>query len=391
MTADSRQPVIAGVADVNLTDGKAPEGSSVLGLQATAARAALADAGLTLDAVDGLFTAAGWGIPGVGLMAPTTVAEYLGIRPRIFDSTSVGGASFEAHAAHAALAIEQRYCDVALITFSSLQRTARSRSMGGRPGEFALQYEVPYGLLNPVGAYALAAARYMYEYHATSEELAMVAVATREWARLNPHATKRDQLTVEDVLSSPLVSDPLHVLDCCLVTDGAGAVVITSAEHAAATASGKKPVSILGYGEASTHNVISQMPDLTWTAAADSGHRALEQAGLSLAQIDVAEVYDSFTITVLLTLEALGFCKRGEAASFVASGATAPNGELPLNTNGGGLSCLHPGMYGIFLLIEATRQLRGECGDRQVPGARTALVNGTGGTLSNTATCVLST
>jgi acetyl-CoA acetyltransferase len=390
MSTDSRQPVIVGVADVNLTGGKAPEGSSVLGLQATAAKAALAEAGLTLDAVDGLFTTAGWGIPGVGLMAPTTVAEYLGIRPKIFDSTSVGGASFEAHAAHAALAIEQRYCDVALITFSSMQRTARSRSMGGRPGEFAQQYEVPYGLLNPVGAYALAAARYMYEYHATSEELAMVAVATREWARLNPHATRREPLTVEEVLSSPLVSDPLHVLDCCLVTDGAGAVVITSAQHAEATASGKKPVSILGYGEASTHNVISQMPDLTWTAAADSGRRALEQAGLSLAEIDIAEVYDSFTITVLLTLEALGFCKRGEAASFVAGGATAPNGELPVNTNGGGLSCLHPGMYGIFLLIEATRQLRGECGDRQVPGARTALVNGTGGTLSNTATCILS-
>jgi acetyl-CoA acetyltransferase len=390
MSTDSRQPVIVGVADVNLTGGKAPEGSSVLGLQATAAKAALAEAGLTLDAVDGLFTTAGWGIPGVGLMAPTTVAEYLGIRPKIFDSTSVGGASFEAHAAHAALAIEQRYCDVALITFSSMQRTARSRSMGGRPGEFAQQYEVPYGLLNPVGAYALAAARYMYEYHATSEELAMVAVATREWARLNPHATRREPLTVEEVLSSPLVSDPLHVLDCCLVTDGAGAVVITSAQHAEATASGKKPVSILGYGEASTHNVISQMPDLTWTAAADSGRRALEQAGLSLAEIDIAEVYDSFTITVLLTLEALGFCKRGEAASFVAGGATAPNGELPVNTNGGGLSCLHPGMYGLFLLIEATRQLRGECGDRQVPGARTALVNGTGGTLSNTATCILS-
>jgi acetyl-CoA acetyltransferase len=389
MSPDSRQPVIAGVADVNLVGGKAPKGSSVLGLQATAAKDALADAGLTFEAVDGLFTTAGWGIPGVGLMAPTTVAEYCGIRPRILDSTSIGGASFEAHVAHAALAIEQGYCDVALITFSSLQRTARSRSMGGRPGEFALQYEVPFGLLNPVGAYALAAARYMYEYHATSEELAMVAVATREWARLNPQATKREPLTVEEVLASPLVSDPLHVLDCCLVTDGAGAVVITSAAHAAAAASGKKPVSIIGYGEASTHNVISQMPDLTSTPAADSGRRALDRSGLSLSEIDVAELYDSFTITVLLTLEALGFCERGQAASFVASGATAPHGELPTNTNGGGLSYCHPGMYGIFLLIEATRQLRGECGDRQVPGARTALVNGTGGTLSNTATCIL--
>jgi acetyl-CoA acetyltransferase len=388
---DSRQPVILGVADVPLTGGKAPKGLSVLGLQARAAQAALADAGLGFDDVDALFTTAGWGIPGVGLMPASTVAEYLGLDVKMLDTTSIGGASFEAHAAHAALAIRQGYCDVALITFSSLQRTARSRSMGGRPGELSMQYEVPYGLLNPVGAYGLAATRYMHEYRATSEELAMVAVATREWARLNPAATKREPLTVEEVLASPLVSDPLHTLDCCLVTDGAGAVVITSASHARAISGASQPVNIIGYGEASTHNVISQMPSLTSTPASESGRRAFEQAGVTQSDIDVAELYDSFTITVLLTLEALGFCKPGEAASFVASGATAPHGELPTNTNGGGLSFCHPGMYGIFLLIEATRQLRGGCADRQVPNARIALVNGTGGTLSNTSTCILST
>jgi acetyl-CoA acetyltransferase len=381
--------VIVGVADVPLVDGKVPNGSSVLGLQAAAASEALGDAGLSFDDVDGLLTTAGWGVPGVGSMMATTVAEYLGLRPRVLDSTNVGGASFESHVAHASLAIESGYCDVALITYSSLQRSLRSRTMGGRQGELALQFEVPYGLLNPVGAHALAATRYLHDFGATSEELAMVAVATREWARLNPRATKREPLTVDEVLESPLVSDPLHALDCCLVTDGAAAVVVTSAAHAAAAGLKGRAVNVLGFGEATSHNVISQMPDLTATAAAESGRRALGRAGLSLGEIDVVELYDSFTITVLLTLEALGFCDRGEAAAFVATGATAPHGELPTNTNGGGLSYCHPGMFGIFLLVEATRQLRGECGDRQVRGARTALVHGTGGTLSNASTCVL--
>jgi len=389
MAPDSRQPVIAGVADIPLANGKAPAGSSVLGLQARAAKAALAEAGLTLDDVDALFTSGGWGIPGVGLMPAPALADYLGVTPKMLDSTSIGGASFEAHAAHAALAVREGYCEVALITYGSLQRSARSRSMGGRRGELAMQFEVPYGMLNPVGAYALAATRYLHETGAAQSDLAMVAVAARDWARLNPQATKRDPLTVDDVLASPLVSDPLHVLDCCLVTDGAGAVVITTAAHARAVNSGKRPVQILGCGEATSHNLVSQMPDLTTTAAAESGRRALGQAGIKLAEVDVVEMYDSFTITVLLTLESLGLCGRGEAAAFVTSGATAPNGCLPVNTNGGGLSFCHPGMYGIFLLIEATRQLRGECGDRQVRDARIALVNGTGGTLSNTATCVL--
>ncbi|MCU1591352.1 MAG: thiolase [Frankiales bacterium] len=390
MTSSRRSPVIIGVADLPLANGKAVSTSSVLGIQAEVASAAAADAGVTLDQVDGLFTSAAWGVPGPGMMPASTVAEYLGLSPRMVDTTCIGGASFEAHAAHAALALQQGYCDVALITYGSLQRTELARRLGGARGVLDAQYEVPYGLLNPAGAYALAATRYLHEFGATPEELAMVAVATREWARLNPAATKRDPLTVDDVLASPMLSDPLHALDCCLVTDGAGAIILTTEEHASARTSGSAPVRLRGFGEATEHNVISQMADLTRSPAGLAARRALDAAGIAIDGIDVFEVYDSFTITVLLTLEALGICGPGEAAKLVASGATAPGGEVPLNTNGGGLSCLHPGMYGIFLLIEAARQLRGDAGDRQVPGARTALVNGTGGVLSSAAACVLS-
>jgi acetyl-CoA acetyltransferase len=389
MSSGRRSPVIIGVADLPLANGKAISTSSVLGIQAEVALAAAADAGVALDEVDGLFTSAAWGVPGPGMMPASTVAEYLGLSPRMVDTTCIGGASFEAHAAHAALSLEQGYCDVALITYGSLQRSELARRLGGVRGALDAQYEVPYGMLNPAGAYALAATRYLHQFGATPEELAMVAVATREWARLNPAATKRDPLTVDDVLASPMLSDPLHALDCCLVTDGAGAIIVTTEEHARARSSGAAPVHLRGFGEATEHNLISQMSDLTQSPAGLAGRRALDAAGLGIDAIDVLEVYDSFTITVLLTLEALGICGPGEAAKLVASGATAPGGELPLNTNGGGLSCLHPGMYGIFLLIEAARQLRGEAGDRQVPGARTALVNGTGGTLSSAAACVL--
>jgi acetyl-CoA acetyltransferase len=229
--------------------------------------------------------------------------------------------------------------------------------------------------------------RHMHDYGTTSEQLAEIAVATRKWAQMNPDAMMRDPLTVDDVLSSKMISDPLHLLDSCLVTDGAGAIVMTSAERARSL---KKPaVHVRGYAESHTHWTIGSMPDLTLTTAADTGPRAMAMAGVKHDDIDVAEIYDSFTITVLLTLEALGFCKRGEGGEFVSGQRTAPGGAFPMNTNGGGLSYAHPGMYGIFLLIEAVRQLRGECGERQVPDARVALVNGTGGTLSSTATCVL--
>jgi acetyl-CoA acetyltransferase len=227
----------------------------------------------------------------------------------------------------------------------------------------------------------------MHVYGTRPEQLAEVAVATRKWATLNEKAFMRDPISIEDVLSSRWISEPLHLLDCCLVTDGGGAVVIVSAERARDIP--KAPVWILGHGESHTHLGIASMPDLTTTPARQSGATAFGMAGLVPGEVDVTEVYDSFTITVLLTLEALGFCGPGESGDFVSGQRTAPGGEFPLNTNGGGLSYCHPGMYGIFTLIEATRQLRGECGPRQVDGARLALANGTGGVLSSAATVVL--
>lgn len=382
-----RTPVIVGVADAPLVDGRVLEETTPLRLQADVGRRALAEAGLTLGDVDGLLTAGSWGVPGPGRYPTVTLSEYLGVRPRFGDSTNIGGASFEAHVAHAALAIEQGYCDVALIVFGSLQRTQGARTLEGRAPVLTMQYESPWGLLTPVGSYALAAHRHMYEYGTTSAQLAEIAVAARQWAALNPAAMKREALTVDDVLASPLVSDPLHRLDCCLVTDGAGAVVMTAAEHV--QVGGFAPIHVTGYGEAQSHWTIAAMPDLTVTPAAESGRRALAMAGATHDEIDVVELYDSFTITVLLTLESLGFCEPGEGGVFVSGGRIAPGGDFPMNTNGGGLSYAHPGMYGIFLIIEAVRQLRGDAGQRQVPGARTALVNGTGGTLSSSATCVL--
>ena len=212
-------------------------------------------------------------------------------------------------------------------------------------------------------------------------------MATRRWASLNERAFIRDPITIDDVLASRWIAEPLHLLDCCLVTDGGGAVVIVSAERARDLP--RPPVWILGHGESHTHLGIGSMPDLTTTPALHSGAAAFAMSGLGPADVDVAEIYDSFTITVLLSLEALGFCGPGESGDFVSGQRTAPGGDFPLNTNGGGLSYCHPGMYGIFTLIEATRQLRGECGARQVEGARVALANGTGGVLSSAATVVL--
>lgn len=382
-----RQPVIVGVADTPLENGMVTGGQHALEIQARAAKAALDEAGLNLREVDGLLTAGLWGIPGPGTLMPLSLGEYLGVHPRFIDGTQIGGSSFEAHVAHAAQAIQAGYCEVALITYGSTQRSMRERTLAGRPAIMSLQYETPFGLPTPVGAYAMAAMRHMHEYGTTSEHLAEIAVATRKWARLNPGAMMRDPLTVDEVLASPMIAEPLHLLDCCLVTDGGGAVVMTTAERARDLRG--TPVQVLGYGETMTHATIQAMPDLTLTGAAESGRRAMGMAGVTHGDIDVVEIYDSFTVTVLLTLEALGFCGRGEGGAFVSGQRTAPGGAFPLNTNGGGLSYAHPGMYGLFLLIEATRQLRHECGERQVDGARTALVHGTGGVLSSTATCVL--
>ncbi|WP_420466415.1 acetyl-CoA acetyltransferase [Panacagrimonas sp.] len=384
-----REAVIVGVADVPLQNGKVTESLSVLQVQARAARDALNDAGLSMRDVDGLLTAGMWGVPGPGQLPTLTLAEYFGITPRYMDATNIGGSAFEAFVAHAATAIEAGRCDVALITYGSTQKSEKSRNLAGRPSVLTMQYETPWGMPTPVGGYAMAAMRHMHEYGTTSTHLAEIAVATRKWAQRNPAATMRDPLTIDDVFASPMISDPLHLLDACLVTDGGGAIVMTTAEHARAL--GRPPVYVRGYGESNTHWTMSGMPDLArLTAAEIAGREAFRMAGISHDAIDVAQIYDSFTITVLLTLEALGFCKRGEGGAFVSGQRTAPGGAFPLNTSGGGLSCCHPGMLGIFLLIEAVRQLRGECGERQVQNARTALVHGTGGTLSSGATCILS-
>src|SRR5579884_3486351 len=332
---------IVGVAESDL-GVVAPK--TVLQLQAQAAKAALEEAGLSFRDVDAVFTATSdwsWG-------PSMLLSEYLGVRPKITDSTNIGGASFEAHVGHAASAIALGRCEVALITYGSTQRSLASRTLG-RPGpaSYTEQFERPYGPPLPVGAYALAARRHMYEFGTTSEHLAEVSVATRKWATLNPKAYKREPITIADVLSSPMISDPLHLLDCCLVTDGGGAVVVTSLERARDLR--KPPIRVLGHAETHTHMTISNMPDLTRTGAAITGPTSLAMAGVKHDDLDVVEIYDSFTITVLLTLENLGFCGRGESGEFVSGQRTAPGGDFPLNTNGGGLSYCHTGMYGIFL------------------------------------------
>ncbi|MGH9109626.1 MAG: acetyl-CoA acetyltransferase [Acidimicrobiales bacterium] len=372
---------IVGVAESSL----GITGKSILELQSEATLAALDDAGLALHDVDGLFT------NGAGQFSASQVAEYLGIRPRWTDSTMAGGASYELFVARAAEAIDAGLVDVALVSYGSNQRSARSRRLGGPQGEQmpAGQLEAPYGPLNPISLYAMAARRHFHEHGTTPEQLAEVAVAARQWALRNPRAFRHDDgpITVDDVLASPLVSSPLHTLDCCLVTDGGGAVVLASLERARSL---RPPVvSLVGHGEATTNVGMSQVPDLTRTGAVDSGRRAFAMAGLEPGDVDVTEIYDSFTITVLLTLEALGFCPPGESGAFLADGRARPGGAFPLNTSGGGLSYCHPGMFGIFLVIEAVRQLRGEADGRQVPGPEVALAHGTGGILSTHATLLL--
>ena len=370
---------IAGVAESDL--GAVAEGTTPVDLMAQASLRALADAGITVSEVDGLF-AASTQLP----MATLNLGEYLRIAPRYSDATQVGGSSFVAHLQHAQAAITAGLCDVALIAYGSTQRLV------GRDGASVQEidpYEKPYAPMLPVSAYALAASRHMHEFGTTREQLAEVAVAARAWAALNPKAFKRDPLSVADVLGAPMVSDPLGVRDCCLVTDGGGAAVVTSLERARAARTA--PVVLLGAGEAHSHRHISSMPDLTTTAAVDSGRRAFAAAGLGPGDVDVLELYDAFTITPLLFLEDLGFCAKGEGGAFVEGGRIAPGGEVALNTNGGGLSYCHPGMYGLLLIVEAVRQLRGEAGERQIAGAEVALVHGNGGVLSSQCTAIFGT
>ena len=356
-------------------------GYSATDLAAVAASRALAEAGLTPADVDGLFM-----MHSNDTLSGLTFSQYMGIRPKFTSNNRIGGSAFQAMVEEAAFLLDAGAIDVALVAYGSNQATiGRSVSTTAPPNP----YESPYKPQNPPSAYAMAAARHMYQYGTTKEQLGAVALAARAWAQLNPEAYVRDPLTMADYLAARMITNPFGKLDCCLVTDGAAAIVLTRADRAKDLA--RTPIHVLGAGSAVTHRDIMGMPDLTVTGAAEAGARAYDRARVGPADIDVLELYDAFTINPILFLEDLGFCPKGEGGRFVEDGRIAPGGSLPVNTNGGGLSCTHPGMYGLFTLVEAVRQLRGECGERQVAGAEVALAHGNGGVLSSQATVILGT
>ena len=349
------------------------------GLMAEAAAAAIGEAGIDKSQVDGLFSASAF-----YYMPTVTLGEYLGIVPRYSDSTVIGGCSFVAHLRHAAAAIAAGDMTVGLIAYGSSQR-----SMGRRLKSMSepSAYEIPYGPLWPITGYAMSAQRHMHRFGTTPEQLAQVAVAAREWATLNPAAAKRDPITVDDVLSSPMIATPLHLLDCCLVSDGGGALIVTSPERAADLSD--DAIYVLGAAEGHHARHVNGMPDFVTTPGAVTGPEAMGQAGVALGDIDHFQVYDAFTISVIMAIEDLGFCAKGDGGPFLEDGKARPSGDLRLNTDGGGLSHRHPGMLGMNLILEAVAQLRGTAGERQVPDARISLVHGLGGVHTSNATAVL--
>ncbi|MDD8023687.1 MAG: thiolase [Paracoccaceae bacterium] len=367
---------IVGMATAGV--GEAP-GFSAMELLGQAAVAAVADAGLKLQDIDGVFAATS------SHAFPTmSVVEYLGLKPKFFDGTNVGGSSFEMHLLQATLALEAGLCDVALICYGSNQRTAGGRLVSMSEPQW---HETAYKPRHPITAYALATSRHMAQFGTTREQLADVALAARGWANLNPEAFARGPLTKDQVLSARMISDPLTAADCCLVTDGAAACILVRADRARDLPG--KPVYFLGAGGANYHRSIVAMPDLTTTAAAESGPRAMQMAGVTQSDLDLVMLYDAFTINTILFLEDLGLCPKGEGGRFVEGGRIAPGGELAVNTNGGGLSCVHPGMYGLFLIAEAVAQIRGDAGARQIAECHLALCHGNGGTLSSQCTAIL--
>jgi acetyl-CoA acetyltransferase len=352
-------------------------------LMAQSSRRAIADAGLTKADIDGL------GAHG-SLLPPVEVGEYLGLRPRWVDATNTGGSSWEVMASHAAAAIAAGEIDVVLLTYGSTARSDVKRRVRGSAAAMstggAMQYEAPFGA-TLIAKYAMAARRHMIEYGTTLDQLAEVAVAAHEWAAMNGNAFERDRITAADVAAAPMLADPFTTRHVCLRTDGGGAVVLASEQVARDCA--KAPVWILGAADAASHVSMGEWADYTTSAAAVSGPRAFGRAGVTPADIDVCQLYDSFTSTVLLTVEDLGFCAKGEGGPFIESGALRPGGSLPTNTDGGGLASCHPGMRGMFLMVEAVRQLRGECEDRQVADARLACVHAMGGFFTHSATMIL--
>jgi acetyl-CoA acetyltransferase len=353
---------------------------SQLALHLEAITNAVRDAGLKITDVDGIFTA--------GQHSPALLGEALGITPRYVDGTSVGGCSFMILVEHAVAALHHHLCNVAVVSHGESGRSgvgvtrSRDTSISG-------QYEIPYGFGAAPTYFGLITTRHMHEYGTTLEQWAQVAVSTRAWAALNPKAMYRDPLTIEEVLNSRPICYPFNILNICLVTDAGGAVVLTRADRAQDCA--KKPVYVRGTGEGTEHVSVTQMKGLPLSEATRiSGQRAFAMAGVTHSDFDHIMLYDAFTSGPPIMLESLGFAKPGEGVHFFANGKSTPGGSLPINTNGGGLSYTHSGMYGVFPILEATRQQRGECGARQVPNARLSLVNGMGGMLSAAGTLVLS-
>jgi acetyl-CoA acetyltransferase len=379
----SRRVAIAGVA---LSDVGKVDHASPYSLAAQASRRALADAGLVPTDIDGL------GSTALGTLAPIDVAEYLGLRPRWLDSTAVGGASWEVMASHAVDAIAEGHADVVLLTYGStsrsdLRRGLRSANLdwGSRGPQ---QWEAPVGA-TLISKYAMAARRHMHDYGTTLEQLAAIAVAARDNAVDNPEAQMREPITIADVLSGPMIADPFTKLQCCLRSDGGAAAVLVAEDRVPDLAT--EPVWVLGSADYASHVSLSQWPDFDTGPASVTGPLAFERAGVRPDEIDVCELYDAFTSMLLITLEDLGFCAKGEGGPFVEGGRLRRDGALPTNTDGGGLSACHPGQRGLFLLVEATKQLRGDADGRQVDGARLACVSGTGGWFCSSGTMILGT
>ncbi len=370
--------IIAGAAETDEI-GRLPD-KSTLQLHLEAAVNAVADAGLTMRDIDGLAT--------VSAPGPVQVAHALGITPTYLDGTGVGGTSFLLHVRHAAAAIRAGYARTVLITHGESGRSRVGAAPFPRGGSsIPGQFEGPYGTMGPTTAFTIPALRYMKEYGLTHEQLAYVAVAQRKWAARNPRAMFRDLITVDDVLASRLVAWPFHLLECCLVTDGGGALVVTSADRAGDFP--KPAVHVLGTGEASEAPMISQLADFTESRAFRlAGQAAFAEAGITTADVRHLMIYDAFAHVPIYGLEALGFTAKGEAGAFIADGNTEPGGRLPLNTNGGGLSYTHTGMYGMFAIQEGVRQVRGEA-PAQVPDADISVVLGNGGMFATAGVLVL--
>jgi acetyl-CoA acetyltransferase len=380
----SRRVAIAGVGLAG-HNGKA-DGLSPYALTAESSRMALSEAGLSPQDVDGFAST------GLGTLQPVDVAEYLGLRPRWVDSTAVGGSSWEIMAAHAADAIAQGRADVILLTYGSTARSdlraglrTANLDWGSRGPQ---QWEAPHGI-TLISKYAMAARRHMHEYGTTLEQLAEVAVSARYNAGFNPDAQTREPITIDDVLGSRMIADPFSALQCCLRSDGGAAAVLVAEDRVADLP--VAPVWILGAGEHVSHVSLGQWEDFTTGPAAVSGKLAFERAGVTPADIDVCQLYDAFTYMLLITLEDLGFCAKGEGGAFVEDAKLRLGGALPTNTDGGGLSSCHPGQRGLFLIVEAVRQLRGEASGRQVPDAHLACVSGTGGWFCSSGTMILGT